>query len=759
MNYKKFVKEIVEDEDLCEMVRNQLKGLVKVTIDFIKIWSKNPKAGKEITSNFNNFQKQLNKFINNSPEEKIVKIIFNFTNFPVFKVNLNSPKVLKRILKNKSGQLLRFGKLLICKIEPIQNYKHLAMYHRICECQSQKNAKYRFYSLEETVKNFSDINEARFAFYSIPKCKECHAEYVENTQETLFCKYQRCEVMILEETPSNPFLKQTQIMFLDEGFAGKMTEGKFYDAILSYDIVTKFTKDNCRMVGSIQPYFNAVQLVQIGDDVLFSSLFKFMAHIKQQVSIDNDKSFKLTSVENHPNKSKISIISNFESKFLKFIKFQENLDSIMPGKNFKLNFAVILQMFSKTISSCQTNEPNKYSFNRNIESKNPKASKLNIICKETPKPSLIPEQKFSEGGLNLLIFCDDADFITRTLLKNFNSELPFTEILIFCPKFEIDEQLNQFLIQNTDKIIIMKNPHALTRSCADYLNTALQDGYMVTKNSKIKLQITFIFVIENSSIAVAKKKISKKRQSSGSIDDSNCKTLFKKMDAYLSPDIVNSLFMALDLNFENNEVTFRSEYDNDKYMINEIIQSLNSSKDNHFERNKANLMDNNKQCENFSLFSQISNIFSTISLGNLKEKIQVERLKEDFSEFNLSAQMLDNYFKLRKNIVVDFKQHMLKFEKIIKILAAFKSYFDQSGSKTQDKTGTLDLFDFYLCLYYFEETNLLLHGPSVVNFGNKFPYITFYTKMYFESGKQEHDMKFLKNYANDLFIEIYNSLK
>lgn len=43
------------------------------------------------------------------------------------------------------------------------------------------------------------------------------------------------------------------------------------------------------------------------------------------------------------------------------------------------------------------------------------------------------------------------------------------------------------------------------------------------------------------------------------------------MDSYLSPEIVNSIGFAIDMNFENNEITFWGEFDSDNYTINEII--------------------------------------------------------------------------------------------------------------------------------------------------------------------------------------------
>jgi hypothetical protein len=444
---------------------------------------------------------------------------------------------------------------------------------------------------------------------------------------------------------------------------------------------------------------------------------------------------------------------------VEFVKLQVRLDSNFDLRNFKLNSAVMMQVFAKTLNFSLMAEKNQYTFKKTMPSKNPKASKLNTLKTDIHDYEIsVSRSHFVEGGVNLMVFCDDADFIGRTFFKNFGADSPQSQVVTQCPRCETDEQFSHFLVQNIDKIVLLKNPHLLSKPCMQLLSTACKEETLQTKDMALPVVPTFIFVIESLSLEDQKKQGGKKKDREDWYG-----ALFKQMNQILPPEVIESVFLAVDLNFENNEVTFRGDYDNDKYMLNEIIQCMAEIKESDLAK-KRTIVEIVQPSESFSVFSQISNIFSSISLGNLKVRKQdkrndQDRLDETTSMFNLSTEFLEKYLRLHRNVNVDFKTHIRTFEKMIKITASFNSYFNEQAEILKQTTPTLSLFDFFIAVYFFEETCLLLHGPTAVNFGNKFPYLTFYLRMYFEGGRCDNDLQLLLNYSRELFVEIYQSFK
>ena len=707
----------LQDPKLFDISTTQ-KGKTIITIDYLRLWDNNPKLAKKISKDFNNTKRNIQKILAKLKNRKMPNLRFRFKNFPDFKVDLNSNAVFRRIMKNKSGQLLKFNQFVFLDIGKSEPYKFLEQYARDCDCDDKPN-KFKIYSLNELLRDVSDLKSKDNFSYPI-KCKTCKKYYTLLQEKTIYKDYQKAEILLMASEGRDPDLKCDIFnIFMENDDVDHFQIGSICSGVVAFDMLTKFSKKHSKFVGDVKSYLLAVDIEAFNIENYKDSYFSFLKGLKEEFSlyikIKKDEEDTSNSIKEEKLPDSSTLDSNtrnaFEEAFKNYFLISDFLSKKFECKDFKLMHLLILQMIAFTDD-----------FKMGTESKL-------LDIKYNTKIS---------NCTNTLIYCDDIGFTIkqiRRLLGNFG-----TNLIVVCSKFDEPNLLALFLIKHSYRVLLVKNIHTWGPKAQSIIINAIKTSEIEYNGNKFKINVSFLFIMDSTSV---------KNSNKGGFKTKN-KFCYKSMNLVLDEAILNSIVISFDNTSSNNEITYRNEIDMDLYNINNMIEHLTN--DTVSKKAKRIGMQN---IDRLSVFSEFSQVFSTVRLKK-SSKIKDNSLNKSEEVLLLKPDIINNFFYGIRNLIKYSKEFAFRFEVLLKAVSCLLTFF----TKEIKEENYYSLFEFFISVFWFEENNLLLYGADANLFGNDFSVLTFYIRNCLEKNELYcEDYRLMNEYALELFENLLNEFR
>lgn len=404
--------------------------------------------------------------------QEAVELTFTLSNFPNFKMNLESTSLMQSLINRKAGFLLHLSNLIVVEVISSGSFSKKQFYKPACQCETGQD-KCTKYTLLDCVKENDDLSKYPFCY--IPKCKLCNRLLEPDRSRQVFWPYKLVQV----RTVNN--MSEAYMVYFEGHTYSDVAVGSVLQGIFYLDSISKLNaKYQLRFVGDFTNVLLAVQLnrnpsIEIFSGKADSSLFQ---QIRQLKTFRSSK-IRQNSMDKQPVEDLIEADLKIAASNFMNIFFNFPADSYFHML-FDICFSLLVVWHSHTV----------------VGDKSKSITRLALADDQLAISDCdLMDASTSDCKMNLLVF--DSYEVAQSAIFERMKVVTKGIVNFLCLPASLDEDtLKSWLVINSHAVVVVFNYNLYPPKVRSLLSTALEKRAVFLEDcGAVQLHQSFVFVL------------------------------------------------------------------------------------------------------------------------------------------------------------------------------------------------------------------------------------------------------------------------